>query len=281
MALSLDEVRSRVDVLRHQAAAERRRAAPESGAGDEDRAVHLMAARIAEMTAASLADWAASTRRGARRPRMTDAVAALIGTPSVSVPMWFGPDQWPRLSASDSVARAACEAEILTGQGPATQARSQGAVVAADWSRIAARWPLYSHAAAGLGMGGAVAAPLGPPGGSLGAICAYYADPEITAAAVTMTRHAAAAVTRLMLHQAGAIGLLLAKEPALVAVHRAVGLIRVRAACTTSDARLILASAAFAGNISLAQAAEAVLNGDITLGHQAGDQEPGREDKPG
>ena len=244
--------------------------------------MHLMAARIAEMTAAGLAGWAAGASPVPRRPRMVDAVAALIGTPSVSVPMWFGQDQWPRLSASDPVAQAACEAEILTGQGPATQARAEDAAIAVQWSQIAVRWPLYGHAASGLGIGSAAAAPLGPPGGSLGAICAYYAAPEICGMTVIRTRRAAAAVTRLLLHQAGAVGPLLAKDPGFTAVHQAIGLIRTRAACTTRDARTLLASAAFAGGISLAEAAEAVLNGGISFGqNQGGDQAPGGGDKPG
>ena len=281
MGISRDETLARIGVLRRQAAAEQRLAAE---AGDRQaRAVHALAAEIAGLRADGLEAWLRAGDPGVPRPRMVDVLAGLLGTPSVAAVLWFGPDgQWTRLSASDPDGQAACEAEMLTGEGPATQAWRTGRPCAAPAAEVAARWPLYAAALPGPGIGAVTAAPLGPADGPLGAICARHREPEPGRGAAGRTAAAADAVTRLLLYQAGNIGQLLARDIALTAVHQAAGLIAAQAGCTPEQARSLLAAYAFASDIPLAEAAEAVLNGDITLGQdQAGDQAPGREDKPG
>ena len=280
MGISGDETLDRIGVLRRQAVTERNLAAAAAAADDhEARAVHALAAEIAGLRADGLEAWLRAGDPGVPRPRMVNVLAAVLGTPSVAAVLWFGQDsQWTRLSASDPDGQAACEAETLTGQGPATCAWRTGRPCAASPAQIAARWPLYAHATARLGPAAVAAAPLGPADRPLGAICARYqhgTGPE----QVTAT---AAAATRLMLHQAGNIGQLLARDATLTAVHRAAGLIAVQAGCTPDQARSLLAACAFASDVPLALAAEAVLNGDISFGqNQAGDQAPGGEDKPG
>ena len=262
MGISADETLARIGVLRQQAVTERGLA---TAAADDHqaRAAHALAAEIAGLRADGLQDWLRAGDPGVPRPRMVGVLAAVLGTPSVLAVLWFGQDsQWTRLSASDPAGQAACEAEVLTGQGPATQAWRTGRPCAASAAQVADRWPLYAHAAAGLGPAAVAAAPLGPADGPLGAICArYQEDPRLAQVST-----AAAAVTRLLLHQAGNIGQLLARDTSLTAVHRAAGLIAVQAGCTTADARSLLAACAFASDIPLARAAEAVLNGDISFG---------------
>lgn len=269
-----DETLARIGVLRRQAVTERRLAA--EAAGDRQAgAVHALAARLAGLRADGLQAWLRAGDPGVPRPRMVNVLAAVLGTPSVTAVLWFGRDgQWTRLSASDPDGQAAGEAELLAGQGPATRAWRTGLPCAASAAEVAARWPLYAHAIAGLDPAAVAAAPLGPAESPLGAISARYhhdTGPET----VTAT---AAAVTRLLLHQAGNIGQLLARDASLAAVHRAAGLIAAREGCTPEQARSLLAACAFASDIPLARAADAVLNGDITLGQ---DQAGGREDTPG
>lgn len=280
MGISRDETLARIGVLRRQAVTEQRLAAE---AGDRQaRAVHALAAEIAGLRADGLEAWLRAGDPGVPRPRMVDVLAGVLGTPSVAAVLWFGPDgQWTRLSASDPDGQAACEAEMLTGEGPATQAWRTGRPCAAPAAEVTSRWPLYAAALPGPGTGAVTAAPLGPADGPLGAICARHREPEPGRGAAGRTAAAADAVTRLLLYQAGNIGQLLARDTALTAVHQAAGLIAAREGCTTSEAHSLLAAFAFASDIPLAEAAGAVLNGDITLGQQAGGQAPGREDKPG
>ena len=273
MGIDEDETLARIGVLRRQAAAERGLAADTAG-DHQARAVHALAAQVAGLRADGLEAWLRAGDPGVPRPRMVNVLAAVLGTPSVAAVLWFGRDgQWTRLSASDPDGQAVGEAELLTGQGPATSAWQAGLPCAAPAGQVAARWPLYGHAIAGLDPAAVAAAPLGPAGSPLGAICARYpgaTGPE----QVTM---AAAAVTRLMLHQAGNIGQLLARDTSLAVVHRAAGMIAVREGCTPEQARSLLAAFAFASDIPLAEAAGAALDGDISLSR---DQADGREDTP-
>ena len=226
-------------------------------------ALHRLVAEMARARADRLEAWLSDPCWPARRPRMLDVVAEVLGTPSASAILWFGRDgQWSRLSASDSLAQAACEAEILTGQGPSTQAWRTGRSCATAAVDVAARWPLYAHAAPGAQA--VVAAPLGPASGRLGAICAHYPAPGIGPSTVATTNAAAAAVTRLLLHQDNA-GSLLARDTDLTIVYQAVGLISVRADCDLNDARSLLAARAFAAGVTLAEAAAAVLSGDFRI----------------
>ncbi len=217
MGIDEDETLARIGVLRRQAAAERGLAADTAG-DHQARAVHALAAQVAGLRADELEAWLRAGDPGVPRPRMVNVLAAVLGTPSVAAVLWFGRDgQWTRLSASDPDGQAAGEAELLTGQGPTTSAWQAGRPCAAPAGQVAARWPLYGHAIAGLDPAAVAAAPLGPAGSPLGAICARYpgaTGPE----QVTM---AAAAVTRLMLHQAGNIGQLLARDTSLAVIHRA------------------------------------------------------------
>ena len=255
MTLTSSEARARVTVLRRQAAAESRLAA----IGDGDPAVHRIAADIATRRAADIEAWLSGTGRGDRRPRMIDVTAAVLGTPSASAMMRFGDGgRWSRLSASDEAGQAAAEAEMVTGQGPATEAWQSGHPISAPAAEVAARWPLYAHAGAGSANRAVAAAPLGPAEAHLGAMCAYYDD----AADLTLISTVAAAVTRLMLHQAGNIGALLARDTGLTIVHQATGYLAAQTGCSPAEAHSLLEAFAVADNVPLAQAAAAVLRGE-------------------
>ena len=271
VGISRDETLARIGVLRRQAAAEGRlaaRAAGAAGADCEPQAAHALAAEIAGLRADGLEAWLRAGNPDVPRPRMVDVLAPVLGTPSVLAVLWFGEGgQWTRLSASDPDGQAAGEAELLAGQGPATHAWQTGRPCTASAAEVAGRWPLYAHAIAGLDPAAVAAAPLGPAEGPLGAICARYQ--ESTGPEQVST--AAAAVTRLLLYQAGNIGQLLARDASLATVHRAVGLIAVQAGCTPAEARSLLAACAFASDIPLTRGAEAVLNGDISFGPDGGD----------
>ncbi len=133
-----------------------------------------------------------------------------------------------------------------------------GRPIAVPGPEVAARWPLYANAAATAGSRLVTAAPLGSPDACLGAICAYYqgdADPALVSTV-------AAALTRLMLHQAGNVGTLLARDTGLAIVHQATGYLAAQAGCSPAEAHSLLEAFALADGVPLAQAAAAVLSGE-------------------
>lgn len=287
--ISPDEARARIAVLRRQASTERdlasraaSRAAmhetPIQAGGPEEvhaasaaahrraEAIHRTAARIAERHRGDLEQWLSQHAPQARRPRLIDATAEVLGIPGLSAMMRFGAGgQWSRLSATTATAQAAAEAEALTGQGPATDAWLTGTPITAAGTEIAGRWPLYADATGQLDLPAVAAAPLGDPGGHLGAICACLPAAAVTAADQARVSEAAAALTRLLLHQAGNIGQILARDTSLTVIHQATGYITAHTGCTPPEAHSLLQAIAFADAIPLAQAAAAILSGDAPI----------------
>jgi hypothetical protein len=123
------------------------------------------------------------------------------------------------------------------------------------------RWPLFTHAAGGLGVHSAVAAPLGA---RLSVVCAYYREPVIgETAALATAGQVAAALTCVTLRSAQDLGPDLIASPGdHGAVHQAIGMISAQADCGIDVAYDLLAARAFADGVPLEQAATAVVRGD-------------------
>ncbi len=173
---------------------------------------HLMVAAMARSQEARMSRWLGDPDPGAVRPRLIGVVAAMLGTPSASVTLQNASLAMARLSGSDPAGQAACEAEIVAGGGPGTDARTQGRLRTAAGPQIAACWPAYAQATARLGVHAVVAAPLGPPAGRIGAVCVYYRTPALAEGAAEQTFRMAAALTRLLLHEASDLAPLLAED---------------------------------------------------------------------
>ena len=302
MSTRTDDGQARIRALRRRAASEQRMAAraaaaasakealASSGAADgadgmhaataavyrDAEALHLMAARMAELQAARMVRWLAGPGPAGTRPRLVAVAASMLGTPSASVTIWSQSDR-ARLSGSDATAKAACESEAITAQGPGTDAWSTGRSCATAGEQIADRWPLYAQETAALGVRGVVAAPLGSPEAGLGAICAYYRSPAISSGTVARAGRVAAALTRLLLHDVGELAPLLTEDHDLAVIQQAVGMISVQAGCTGSQAHDLLAARAYAASVPLTQAAAAVLSGETRF-QPAG--KPGSDNSP-
>jgi hypothetical protein len=302
MSTRTDDGQARIRALRRRAASEQRMAARAAAAASAEEALassgvaggaggvhaaaaavhrdaeafHLMVAEMAELQAARMVRWLAGPSPAGTRPRLVAVAAAMLGTPSASVTIWSGCDR-VRLSASDATAKAACECEAITAQGPGTDAWSTGQSCAAAGERIADRWPLYAQAVAALGVRGVVAAPLGPGAAGLGAICAYYRSPAVSSSAVIGAGQVAAALTRLLLHDAVELAPLLAEDYDLAVIQQAVGMVSVQAGCTISQADDLLAARAYADSVPLIQAAATVLSGETRF-QPVG--KPGRDTPP-
>lgn len=227
----------------------------------EAEAFHLLVAELAGSMAARLDGWLSDPDERAPRPRLVTVAAGMLGTPSAAGGLLGTGRAAARMSASDATARAAWEAEAVTGQGPATQAWSTGSPCAAGGRDLAECWPLFAHAAAGLGVHSVVAAPLGA---RLGVVCAYYREPVISeAAALAMAGQVAAALTCVTLRSAQDLGPDLIASPGdHGAVHQAIGMISVQAGCRIDVAYDLLAARAYADGMPLERAAAAVVRGD-------------------
>lgn len=289
MTSRADEARPRAAALRRRADAQRARAARAAAAAAEAEAragrtppglskdvhsaaatahrqaetLHLSAAAMAESLLARLDRWVSDPDTQARRPRLVGVAADVLGTPSVSVVLMAGIEGGSRLSGSDQIAQAVCEAWALTGQGPGAEAVSTGQPCAATAPEISWRWPLFAPAIAGLGINSVAAAPLGTAANRLGAVCGYYRQSALAATALTQVSHVAGALTLLLLHEGDDLGPLLARDGSQLVIHQAAGMITVQACCDIEQARHLLAARAFADGTTLAQTAAAIVRRDI------------------
>lgn len=228
-------------------------------------AFHLSVAEMAGSMAARLDGWLSDPDERAPRPRLVTVAAGMLGTPSAAGGLGGTGCAAARMSASDATARAAWEAEAVTGQGPARQAWSAGSRCAAGGRDLAERWPLFAHAAAGLGVRSVVAVPLGA---RLGVVCAYYREPVISgAAALARAGRVAAALTCVTLRSVQDLGPdLIASPGSRGAVHQAIGMISVQAGCGIEVAYDLLAARAYADGVPLERAAAAVVRGGTRFG---------------
>jgi hypothetical protein len=257
------EAASRQQTLAAAAASSQARSAHSAAAAlhHDAEKLHLMAAAMARSQEARIVRWLGDPDPVAVRPRLIGVAAAMLGTPSASVTIQSPGVPMGRLSGSDPAGQAACEAEAVAGGGPGTDAWTRGRLRAAAGPQIAAFWPLYAQAVTRLGVRAVVAAPLGPPAGRVGAVCAYYYAPALAEDAEERTFRVAAALARLLLHEPGDLAPLLANDQDFAVIHQAAGMISVQAGCSISDAQHLLAARAYADGMPLAHTAAAVIRG--------------------
>ena len=294
------------DQARHSAALERQRAAAAASraarhdaltlsANNSLRPLHVrMAAlqRRAErrhLAAAEMHSLLAARPRGRHgvpdfvAPAVMDGVARALGTAS-ALAVLRGRHSVAAIGASDAIARAAHDLETVMAEGPANEAARTGRHVTATGMQLLDRWPHYGPAARELGVAAVLAAPLGPPGARLGALCALDNVPVIREATALTLRGMSAALTRALLerqdlddrHEAfagevfgesgGSEVMLFAQTVISEAeINQAIGMISVQCACSLDAAADLLAARAFADGIPAAQIAEQVVRGETTF----------------
>jgi hypothetical protein len=232
---------------------------------------HLATVRVIELHATRMEKWLNSAD-GQSRPVFMAAVASALGTPSAAATLRGQRHASVVLAASDATARAAHELEIVMSEGPAADAAA-GASIAVAGAALVDRWPLYGPAVAELGVHAVTAAPLGPSGVRLGALCAYAAEPVIRDGAIAATDRMAVALTEMLLADAhvAASGQdapalpMLGEDGYPAVVHQAAGMVSVQCGCGVDDAEDLLAARAFAASSSVEQIASQVVRGEIRL----------------
>jgi hypothetical protein len=231
---------------------------------------HLATAELHGLLAIRMYRWTGCPD-GCLRPVFMAAIASALGTSSALAVLCGQESGVAVVGASDSIARAAHDLEIVTAEGPALEAARDGAAVMAAGPALLDRWPQYGPAVTDLGVHAVAAAPLGLPGARIGALCALGRKPEISQEAVLATIRMADAFTRLLLRltepprpdEESPVLPLLDSAGYLVVVHQAAGIVSVQCDCGIDDAQALLVMRAFADGVPLADIATQVVHGEL------------------
>jgi hypothetical protein len=234
---------------------------------------HLAAVRVTELYAIRMESWLNGAYGQASRPVFMAAVASALGTPSAAATLRGQRHTSVVAAASDATARAAHELEIVLSEGPAADAAAAGTSIAVAGTALLDRWPQYGPAVAELGVRAVTAAPLGPPGTRLGALCAYTAEPVIRDGAAAATDRMAVVLTHMVLldvhvpesGQGGPILPVFGADGFPAIVHQAAGMVSVQCDCGVDDAEDLLAARAFATSTPVEQIAIQVVRGETSL----------------
>ena len=235
---------------------------------------HLAAVRVTELHADRMESWLNGGRGQASRPVFMAAVASALGTPSAAATLRGQRHASVVAAASDATARAAHELELVMAEGPAADAAAAGTSIAVAGPALLDRWPHYGPALAELGVRAVTAAPLGPPGARLGALCGYAAEPVLRDGVAAATDRMALALTEMVLLDVSVPGSGLGGPvlpvfggdgyPAII--HQAAGMVSVQCDCGVDDAEDLLAARAFATSTPVEQIAVQVVRGEISFG---------------
>ncbi len=235
---------------------------------------HLAAVRVTELHANRMESWLNGGRGQASRPVFMAAVASALGTPSAAATLRGQRHASVVAAASDATARAAHELEIVMAEGPAAEAAAAGTSIAVAGTALLDRWPHYGPALAELGVRAVTAAPLGPPGARLGALCGYAAEPVLRDGTAAATDRMAVALTEMVLldvyvpgsGHGGPVLPVFGGDGYPAIIHQAAGMVSVQCDCGVDDAEDLLAARAFATSTPVEQIAVQVVRGEISFG---------------
>ena len=233
---------------------------------------HRTSAALHEAHAIRMEAWA-DGRGPAFRPVFMSVVAAAMGVGSVAATLYGRRPAAVVTAASDALARAAHDLEIVLGEGPAVTAMTAGVPVSAVGGSLADRWPLYGPAIGELGVRAVVAVPLRHATGCLGTLCAYSHEPVLPESVVAFAGRVADAVTHTILLSppdpaaSGAVRdvPLFGESDYQAIVHQAAGMVAVRFGCGIDDAEHLLRARAFADSLPVEEVALSVLRRETRL----------------
>jgi hypothetical protein len=234
---------------------------------------HLAAVRVTELYANRMERWLDGGYGQASRPVFMAAVASALGTPSAAATLRGQRHASVVAAASDATARAAHELELVMSEGPAADAAAAGTSIAVAGTALLDRWPHYGPAVAELGVRAVTAAPLGPPGARLGALCGYAAEPVLRDGSAAATDRMAVALTQLLLldvdiqgsGHGGPVLRVFGGDGYPAIIHQAAGMVSVQCDCGVDDAEDLLVARAFSTSTPVEQIAVQVVRGEISF----------------
>lgn len=207
-------------------------------------------------------------------PTFISAVAEVTGSPSAAVTLITPESALGRgvtvAAASDEVAEAAADLEMVLGEGPTYAILSGTPHATCRADELSRCWPLYGPAVAELGIRSVRTARLGPESAPLGAVTAFSREPDggdgaaLQSVAEALTATALEPADRpdpdeLPAHP------LFAELDLRAAVHQAAGMVMVTHGCGFADALALLRAHAFALDRPLTWVALAVVERTLTL----------------
>lgn len=225
---------------------------------------HLTSARIHQLHAIRMERWLLDP--GTLRPVFMAAVASTLGIDGATATLRGHQHRVAAVTASDDIALAAHDLEVVLGEGPAATAMADGVPVVAAGDSLLDRWPSYGPAVAELGVRAVIAAPMRVPAGCFGALCVYDGKPVISRDAAAVTERIAAAVTHVILRSEvdGLADVFDCGTDAIV--NQAIGMIAAYRECGALDAETLLRARAFAASRGLRDIALDVVEGRTRLG---------------
>ncbi|MCP2321808.1 hypothetical protein HDA40_000315 [Hamadaea flava] len=228
---------------------------------------HLATRRIHLAHAERLRNWRLDDPLGVE-PFMS-AMAEIVGAPTALTLVGSSLAQ-AYASASDGVAEAAQDLELMLSEGPMTDAvRAGEPAVAEVGSRSdAQRWPLYLPALADLGVREVIAVPVGSRWSRLGALAVF--GPGHAGAIVRRLGQVADALTQSVLLASDSAGgfpylTFFSAGSGRSTIHRAVGMLCERMGCGPADALALLRARAFTAGLAVETVASGVVRREITL----------------
>jgi len=232
---------------------------------------HRTSAALHEAHAFRMQAWA-DGRGPAYQPVFMSAVAATMGVGSAAATLYGRRPAAVVTAASDALARAAHDLEIVLGEGPAVTAMTAGVPVSAVGDSLPDRWPLYGPAIGELGVRAVVAVPLRHASGCLGTLCAYSPEPVLPDRVIASAGWVADAVTHTMLLPPDPTAdgdvsdvPLLAEIDYQAVVHQAAGMAAVQFGCGIDDAERLIRARAFADGRPVEEVALSVLRRETRL----------------
>jgi len=226
---------------------------------------HLSSAKLHELHAIRMEKWLNDP--GMLRPVFMAAVAATLGVRGATTTLHGRRHTAALVTASDSVARAAHDLEIVLGEGPAVTATAECVSIQLAGAALLHRWPRYGHAVAELGVRAVVAAPLRGGTECLGALCAYDDEPIMKNDVLATTDRIASTLTQSVLRitQAEDPGGIITEHDYQAVIHQAIGMISVYRGCGVGDAEALLRARAYSDGRPVSDVAQDVVRGRTRL----------------
>ena len=202
----------------------------------------------------------------------TSAVGALA-VDGVGLSMTDGTGQHNKVAATDDVSDRIEDLQVLLGQGPCVDAVATGVPVLVDdlaGPDVETRWPIFTPAAAALGVSASFSLPLVVGDMRLGAMDLYRTDvgPLHPAQVAEAQDYASAAVNMLLERHRGVPVGSAADAPGWAtssAVHQATGMVMVQMGADAEAAFATLRARAYQEGRSLSEVAADVLDRRIRM----------------
>jgi hypothetical protein len=235
--------------------------------------MHGSSARLQAAFAHQLEAASRATRQTTSFPLFLAAVAEVLGATSTAVMLWNTDHVVAAAMASDLQARTVLDIELTLREGPGHTIFRERTPVVLREEEVAARWPDFARATAGMHLRMVAAAPLARDGASFGALTVYDPPWKSEEGHLERLQSVADALVESLSRSIGAIAepvdgvaapVLLDGDSTAV-LHQAAGIVAQQAHCDTAAALALITARAFAEDVTAPDLASRIVAGDVHL----------------